>query len=151
MPGQRVNVLLVGEGLRTATTLHKHLERHACDLRMARSYREAAALLRNGKYDLVLSEFLLSDGTAFRLVPLLRGTDTTMFFSNAVEDGYWWLNAIRKGQERLDEPGMRPGEFKRLLEEILSDKLLGPRNQGIKEEEISKLFVEGSGHHWPAL
>lgn len=136
MPGQRVNVLLVGEGLRTATTLHKHLERHACDLRMARSYTEAAALLRNGKYDLVLSEFILSDGTAFRLMPLLRETDTSMFFSNTVEDGCWWMNAIRKGQERLDEPGMRPGEFKRLLEKILSDQLHGPSNHGIKEGEI---------------
>jgi hypothetical protein len=38
-------------------------------------------MLRERHYDLVLSEFMLSDGTAYQLMSCLRGTDTMMFFS----------------------------------------------------------------------
>jgi hypothetical protein len=49
-----------------------------------------------------------------------------MFVSNAVEDGCWWMVALLEGQDRLGEPGMRPGEFRVRLDEILYDKLFSP-------------------------
>jgi hypothetical protein len=52
----------------------------------------------------------------------LRGTDTTMFFSFAVEDGCWWITAMLQGQDRSEEAGMRPREFTMVLDELLSKK-----------------------------
>lgn len=123
MSVQTVNVLLVGDGVRNAATLHDHLERHGCALSFATSCKEVTDLVKNRRFDLVLSEFMLSDGTAYGLMPLLRGTETTMFFSNAVEDGCWWMNAIFKGHDCSHEPGMRPSEFRIRLDELLYDKL----------------------------
>jgi hypothetical protein len=86
-------------------------------------------MLRERHYDLVLSEFMLSDGTAYQLMSCLRGTDTMMFFFNVVEHGCWWINAISEGQDHSDGPGMRPGEFKIRLDEILFDRHLRNANQ----------------------
>ena len=86
-------------------------------------------MLRERHYDLVLSEFMLSDGTAYQLMSCLRGTDTMMFFFNVVEQGCWWINAISEGQDHSDGPGMRPEEFKILLDETLLDRHLRNANQ----------------------
>jgi hypothetical protein len=103
-----VAVLLVGDNARNSPILQDHLRRRGGGIFFATSCKEAQKILEERHYDLVLSEFLLSDGTAYQLVPCLRGTDTTMFFSNAVEDGCWWLNAVFEGEDRTEEPGMHP-------------------------------------------
>jgi hypothetical protein len=125
-----VTVLLVGGGARHAPTLRDHLERRGCIVSSATSCAEAISLLKTRHFDLVLSEFLLSGGTAYQLVPVLQGTDTTMFFSNAVEDGCWWMNAVLEGQDHTAEPGMRPAEFRVRLDEILFDKRFGGPSGG---------------------
>jgi hypothetical protein len=99
------------------------------DISVATSCREALQIVNDGQFDLVLSEFMLSDGTAYELMPSLQDTAATMFFSNAVEDGCWWMNAILKGQDRSHVPGMRPREFRVLLDKILFDKLSQNTNQ----------------------
>src|SRR5437016_4409456 len=124
-----VAVLLVGDGARNASILQDHLQRKGCDIFFAASCKEAQKILREHHYDLVLSEFILSDGTAYQLMSCLRGTDTTMFFSNAVEDGCWWLNAIYEGEDRSEEPGMRPAQFGIVLDKILFDRLLRNMNE----------------------
>jgi hypothetical protein len=45
---------------------------------------------------------------------------------NVVEHGCWRINAVSEGQDHSDDPGMRPAEFRILLDEILFDRL--PRN-----------------------
>jgi response regulator RpfG family c-di-GMP phosphodiesterase len=127
MQGRKVAVLLVGKGPRNTPTLEDHLARHGCDVCFATSINEALGLFQKRHFDLVLSEFLLSDGTAYQLHPQLLDTGATMFISNAVEDGCWWMNAIFEGKDRLGEPGMRPSEFRVRLDEILFDRLFpGP-------------------------
>lgn len=128
MPAERVDVLLVGDSARNASNLHEHLKRHGCFLCYATSCKEAVELFKTRAFDLVLSEFMLSDGTAYQLMPLLRGSETTMFFSNAVEDSCWWMNAILRGEDRSHDPGMRPREFRVLLDQILYDKLFRAQN-----------------------
>ena len=129
MQARKVTVLLVGKGARNAPTLEEHLVRRGCNVCFATSKNEALEILKKRHFDVVLSEFLLTDGTAYQLHPQLLGTDTTMFISNAVEDGCWWMNALFKGQDRLGESGMRPSEFRVRLDEILYDKLFSrPRN-----------------------
>jgi hypothetical protein len=123
MPTERSTVLLVGKTSGNAAELLDYLKRRGCVVRSAVSLEDAAALLKNRKFDLVLSDFLIADGAAYRLMPLLVGTKTSMFISNAVEDGCWWMNAIYDGEDRTKEPGMHPSEFKARLDNLLVDKL----------------------------
>jgi hypothetical protein len=118
-----VAVLLVGDGVRNASMLHDYLRRRGCDIFHAASCKKAQENLRERHYDLVLSDFMLCDGTAYQLMSCLRGTRTTMFFSNVVEDGCWWMNAVYKGQDHSEDPGMRPAQFRILLNDILFDQL----------------------------
>lgn len=117
-----VAVLLVGDRARNSPILQDHLQRRGCAIFFAASCKEAQKILRERHYDLVLSEFMLSDGSAYQLMPCLRGTDTTMFFSTAVESGCWWLNAIFEGEDRTEKPGMRPAQFGIVLDKILFDR-----------------------------
>lgn len=116
-------VLLVGDGVRNAPILQKHLQRLGCEISFATSYREATEMLKEHQFDVIFGEFMYSDGAAYQLVSPLRGTRTTMFFSNAVEDDCWWMTAVFKGQDRSGEPGMRPREFRIRLDEVLYDTL----------------------------
>jgi hypothetical protein len=108
-----LTVLLVTDGARNAPVLQEHLQTRGCHVFFASSHQEAVEMLSTREFRLVLSEFILSDGTAFRLVPLLRGTATTMFFSDAVEDGYWWMLALHEGEDHWGEPGMRSAQFRK--------------------------------------
>lgn len=128
MPVRGVTVLLVGNSARNAPTLEDHLRKRGCDICFATSKKEAMELVQHRQFDLVLSEFMLSDGTAYQFMSRLLGTKTTMFVSNAVEDGCWWMTAVFQGQDRSEEPGMRPGEFRIRLDEVLYDHLFPALN-----------------------
>ena len=145
MSGPRLAVLLVGNDFRGSHALEDHLKRRGCDITFATSCGEALGLLRRRSFDLVLSEFMLSDGTAYELMPPLLDTRTTMFFSNAVEDGCWWMKAIEEGQDRTEEPAMRPAQFRRRLDEILFDRQFGkPRSPG-------QLAADRDSRHPPGI
>jgi CheY-like chemotaxis protein len=96
--------------------------KRGCIVSLAARKKDAIELLRQRRFDVVLSGFRLSDGTAYELMEALRGTDTTMFFSFAVEDSCWWITALLEGQDRSEEAGMRPREFTKVLDEQLSRK-----------------------------
>ncbi len=129
MNSSGLTVLLVGKGARNSPVLQNHLEKRGCNVCFATSQEEAIELFHLRRFDMVLSEFTLADGTAYQLIPPLLGTNTTMFFSNAVEDGCWWMTAVFDGQNLSADPGMRPGQFTRRLDQILSDKLSKNKNQ----------------------
>ncbi len=116
---KRVTVLVVERDARCTSALESYLHKRGCEICLATSKKEALEFLDRRRFDLVLSEFLLSDGTAYALMPRLLGSATTMFISNAVEDGCWWINAIYEGQDRSQDPGMRPAQFKIVLDKIL--------------------------------
>jgi hypothetical protein len=122
MPVRGVTVLLVGDGARNAPVLEDHLRKRGCNISFASSKNEAMELLQHRQFDLILSEFMLSDGTALQFMSPLLGTKTTMFVSNTVEDGCWWMTAVFQGQDRTHEPGMRPREFRIHLDEVLYDQ-----------------------------
>jgi CheY-like chemotaxis protein len=122
MPVPGVTVLLVGDGARNARVLEDHLSKRGCSICFASSKNEAMQLLQHRRFDLILSEFMLSDGIALQFMSPLLGTKTTMFVSNAVEDGCWWMTAVFQGQDRTQEPGMRPREFRVRLDEVLCDQ-----------------------------
>jgi DNA-binding NtrC family response regulator len=116
------SVLLVGSCARKSSSLGRHLSKRGCNLSLAANKKEAIELLQRRRFDVVLSGFRLPDGTAYELMAPLRGTDTTMFFSFAVEDSCWWITALLQGQDRSEQAGMRPREFTMVLDEQLSKK-----------------------------
>jgi len=116
------SVLLVGSCARKSSPLGRYLLKRGCKLSLAADKKEVIELLQRRRFDVVLSGFRLPDGTAYELMAPLRGTDTTMFFSFAVEDGCWWITAMLQGQDRSEEAGMRPREFTMVLDELLSKK-----------------------------
>jgi CheY-like chemotaxis protein len=103
------SVLLVGSCARKPSALGCHLLKRGCNLSLAGCKKEAMELLQRRRFDLVLSGFLLPDGTAYELMAPLRGTDTTMFFSFAVEDSCWWITAMLQGQDRSGRQDCGPG------------------------------------------
>ena len=122
MEAAGTNVLLVGSCARRSSVLGRHLLKLGCNVSLAACKKDAVELLQRRRFDVVLSEFRLPDGTAYELMEALRGTDTTMFFSFAVEDSCWWITALLRGQDRSEEAGMRPREFTKVLDEQLFRK-----------------------------
>ncbi len=117
----RKQVLFVQNDERGADLLRDRLRKGGCELQFAKSARRAKELFRRQRFDLVLSELLLSDGTAFQLIPPLVSTHTTVLFSNALEVGCWWMTALLQGQDHTKDPGLLPAEFKSWLDNFLSE------------------------------
>ena len=122
MDDSGASVLLIGSCARKSSLLGRHLLKRGCNLSFATCKEEAIDLLQRRHFDVVLGEFVLPDGTAYELTAPFLGTDTTMFFSYAVENSCWWIPAMFQGQDRLQEAAMAPKEFTVLLDEILSKK-----------------------------
>ncbi len=121
-----MTVLLVGDGARNAPVLEDHLRKRGCSICFASSKNQAMELLQDRQFDLILSEFMLSDGSALQFMSPLLGTKTTMFVSHAVKDGCWWMTAVFEGQDRTQEPGMRSREFRIRLDEVLCYQFFRP-------------------------
>lgn len=129
LDASKASVLLVGSSVHEGSPLETHLAQRGCTVSLACSERKAAEHLKRFQFDIVLSEYLLMDGSAFHLIPLLVGTATTMFFSYAVEDSCWWMIAVRDGQACSDWPGMTPREFTILLDKTIEKSCLRKRDQ----------------------
>jgi CheY-like chemotaxis protein len=121
MESRRPKALLIGENPQGSSFLPKRLERRGCECEFAVSYQEACSLLGAQGFDLVLSPFKLRGHSAFPLVGLLDGSTTTLFYSQPVEDGCWWLPALRHGQGCFGSPALRPSEFVAALDEAIEE------------------------------
>ncbi len=86
---------------------------------LPRPAEEAFQILRDQKFDLVLSPTSLRDGKLYSIMSLLEGSDTTVFYSYAVEDSCWWLPALRSGKKCFGSPAFRQSEFVALLDETI--------------------------------
>jgi len=117
--------LLIAEGLQTPSCLARRLEGQGCWCSFARSYREAYSSIGNQDFDLVLSPLKLRGATLFPLVDLLEGSRITLFYSQPVEQGYWWLPALRSGQKCFGSAAFRPSEFVSVLDEVIVEVRAG--------------------------
>ncbi len=141
-----VTVLLVGSGLRHALSLEGYLLKRGCNIYIAASKNEAIELFHRLRFDLVLTEFVLSDGTAYELIAPLLSSGTIMFFCIAVEDGCWWMTGVFNGQDCSEEPGMRATEFGIRLNEIIKDKLFQDTNNLLASfTDVGKDVTAGFG------
>jgi hypothetical protein len=121
MRARELRALLIGESRQGSAHLVKLLEGHGCECSFATSYREACSLLGARPFDLVLSPIRLRDCSVFPLVGLLQGSDVTLFYFQLVEDGCWWLPALRSGRACFGSHALRPSEFVVSLGEIVAE------------------------------
>lgn len=116
---EAINVLLIGESARSFSHIVERLERYGCRCRFADSYEEARRLLSAQDFELVLSVIPPRENAISSLANLLVGTRASVYYAQPVEDGCWWLPALRFGQRCFGAPALRPSEFAILLGEIV--------------------------------
>jgi hypothetical protein len=115
-------ILLIAASPMGMSFLSARLKAWACDIHFSSSCAEANAFVGNQRFDLVLSEFGLWDGSPHPLADLLLGSSTTLVYSYPVETGCWWLPAVKNGQPCWGSLAMRPSEFIVFLDDAL-DKI----------------------------
>jgi hypothetical protein len=111
--------LLVGKGARHPGVLLAHLQSLGCEPHFATSCEEAISMIGRRAYDLVLSERMLTDGTGYRLIPHLMGSKSSLFVSEAMDDGAWWSPIVYKGISRAGDSAIQAGRFLRMLGDIV--------------------------------
>jgi CheY-like chemotaxis protein len=125
--------LLIGENPRGSSHLVKVLEGHGCDCSFATSYQEVYSILGTQHFDLVLSPLRLRDCSMFPLANLLERSNITLFYFQLVEDGCWWLPALRSGRKCFGSHALPPSEFVISLNEIIAqpwaESRVSPENQ----------------------
>jgi CheY-like chemotaxis protein len=121
MESRRAKVLLVGENPQGFSYLANRLHTQGCECQFAASYQQACSLLTAQDFDLVLSPMRLRNGSLFPLMNLLDGSAITLFYSHPVEDGCWWLPALRHGQNCFGSSALRPSEFVAVLDKAIQD------------------------------
>ena len=95
------------------------MDKRGCECSFALPCQEAFLILRDRKFNLVLSPTSLRDGTLYSIMNLLEGSDTTVFYSHAVERGCWWLLALWRGEKCFGSSALRPSEFVPLLDQTV--------------------------------
>ena len=119
---RRPKALVIGENPQGSSPyLAKRLQERGCECEFAVSYQEARSLLRAQDFDLALSPMRLRDGSLFPLLGSLNESNITLFYSHAVEDGCWWLPALRHGQQCFGSSALRPSEFVAVLDDVIEE------------------------------
>jgi hypothetical protein len=121
MEAETPKALFIGEGAQSSSYLAKRLQKHGCVCQFADSCEEAYSVLRVGDFDLVLSPFRLRERSAIGLVAFLEGSLTTLFYAQEVEQGCWWLPALRFGENCLGSVALRSSEFGSVLDETIKE------------------------------
>ena len=114
-----VNVLVLGESAKGSSSLVRRLQKWGCACSFATSTEEALALFDRHAFHLILSTLPVHG-----LGPLLnqlRESDCTVFFTCPVEDGCWWVPAMRHGQKSVGTPALLPSEFAELLPRLVKE------------------------------
>jgi hypothetical protein len=126
MKPMQLRALLIGENAQGSLNLIKRLEGYRCECRFVTSYQEARSLLKFQRFDLVLSPMRLRGSSLFPLVNQLEGSQITLFYFQAVEEGCWWLPALRSGRNCFGSCALRPSEFIVSLGQIMDEIQVGP-------------------------
>ena len=114
-------ILLVAGSPMGVSFLAARLKRWECEIDFASSCKEASTFVSGRRFDLVLSEYRLRDGSSHPLAASLIGSNTTLIYSYPVETDCWWLPAVKNGQSCWGSLAMRPSEFIGFLDDILKE------------------------------
>jgi hypothetical protein len=120
MDTKKLKALLIGcSG--EYSILASRLPKNKCDCWFAISRQEVYRLLDNRSFDLVLAPIRLNDESLYPLISRLDGSDTTLFYSQAVEDSCLWLPALRWGENCFGAAALRPSEFVTALDATIQE------------------------------
>ena len=119
--------LLVGENPLGFSHLAKRLEERGFHCAFASSIQQALSLVRTHGFDLVLSPIRLRGASLRVLMDSFENAIVTLFYFYAVEDGCWWLPAIRQGKNCWGTSAFRPSEFAIALDAAIDEVLLASR------------------------
>jgi hypothetical protein len=111
--------LLVGRNGSWGTTVLKSLEKFGSELFFVAPQTVTSEYVRRGAYNLILLDSTVPPEQRRKLASELIGSDASIFYTFPVENGCWWLPALRQGQDCLGTPAFRRNEFPLELERIL--------------------------------
>lgn len=118
-PVSRPSALLVGRSGSWGSLLLKSLERFGSELSLVAPQDVTAALLKNAGYDFILLDSTVPPEQRRQLASELAGSSVSMFYTFPVENGCWFLPALRAGRDCHGSPAFRRKEFPLELERIL--------------------------------
>lgn len=114
-----VNVLLVGESAMEFSFLLQRLQKRGCECCVAASSYQATELSGNRLFDLVLCGSRTEGSRT--LIASFIGSRTTLFRWHLLEDGCYWVPAVRHGEECVAPTALRPSEFAQVLDRIVEE------------------------------
>jgi hypothetical protein len=112
-------VLLVGRNGSWGSVVLKSLQKFGCGLSFETPQNVTPDFARSGAYDLILLDSSVSQEQRRELAFELLGSGTSIFYTFPVENGCWWLPALRRGHDCHGAPAFRRNEFPFELERIL--------------------------------
>jgi hypothetical protein len=116
-----LNVLLVGRSGSWGTPVLKSLERLRSEISHATPHQVTAEYVKRGGFNLILLDSTVPPGQRKELSTELVGSRTTIFYTFPVENGCWWLPALRRGEDCHGSPAFRRTEITFELERIFQD------------------------------
>lgn len=114
-------VLLVGENHHASSRLAKYFQNRGFHCEFASSCQEVLSLVGIRDFDLVLSPIRLRSSSLYFLVDLFEGSEVTLFYFQTVENGCWWLPAMRRGKRCLGSSALRPSDFVPVLDAAIGE------------------------------
>ena len=115
------SVLLVGRNASWGTSVLKSLQKLGTELSFAAPRGLTAEQVKNGGYNVILLDSTVSPEQRKQLACELIGSEVSIFYTFPVENGCWWLPALRRGQDCHGAPAFRKSEFPLELQRILSE------------------------------
>lgn len=113
------SILLVGRTGSWGTLVLKSLEKFRSELSFAAPSSVTPGYARARSYNVILLDSTVSPEQRRQLVAELTGSEASIFYTFPVENGCWWLPALRRGENCLGTPAFRRNEFPFELERIL--------------------------------
>jgi hypothetical protein len=118
------SVLLIGRSVSWGVVAVKYLAKFDSKLSFAAPENVSSRLISNSKFRLILLDASVTAEQRRGIMSELAGTGADVYYSFPVENGCWWLPAMRDGQNCHGAPAFRRDEFAKELE-----KILGPHHE----------------------
>jgi hypothetical protein len=112
-------VLLVGRNGSWGSAVLRSLEKCGCEFSFEAPQNVTPEFARKVTFDLILLDSTVSQEQRRELASELLGSHTSIFYTFPVENGCWWLPALRRGHDCHGAPAFRRNEFPLELERIL--------------------------------
>jgi hypothetical protein len=116
------SVLLVGRNGSWGKPVLKSLEKFGTELSFTPPQTATSEHVRKGAYNIILLDSTVPPEQRRQLASELAGSSISIFYSFPVENGCWWLPALRHGQDCHGTLAFRRNEFPNELERILQDQ-----------------------------